>query len=74
MRSCEMSDPTLIYSTATDDSMAAVFKNESGMFTVIAWTQTEDYEKDFLEETFENSEDAIEFAEKYIVTAESKSA
>ena len=69
-----MSEPTLIYSTATDDSMAAVFKNESGMFTVIAWTQTEDYEKDFLEETFENSEDAIEFAEKYIVTAESKIA
>jgi hypothetical protein len=54
--------------------MAAVFKNESGMFTVIAWTQTEDYEKDFLEETFDNSEDAIEFAEKYIETAESKSA
>ena len=69
-----MSDPTLIYSTATDDSMAAVFKNENGMFTVIAWTQAEDYEKDFLEETFESSEDAIEFAEKYIETAESKSA
>lgn len=69
-----MSDPTLIYSTATDDSMAAVFKNENGMFTVIAWTQAEDYEKDFLEETFESSEVAIEFAEKYIEIAESKSA
>ena len=68
----EMSEPKLIYSTGTDDATAAVFENAPGNFIVIAWAKAEDYEKDFLEKSFENSEEAIDFAENYVVAVETQ--
>ncbi len=67
-----MSEPNLIYSTGTDDATAAVFENTPGNFIVIAWAKAEDYEKDFLEKLFDSAEEAIDFAENYVLAAETK--